>query len=196
MNGLRIGFAYDKPVKQGRPDEVESVAAEYEDEDTLSWMRATLQQVREGSNSSATSVVDLPWGPDILARLAEADLDVIFNITEAISGRNRESIVPALAEAKGIPYTGTDAVGLGISLDKCLTKIIAHHLGIPTPGFVKVDSIRQWEQLKPSLSFAGLITLLRHLSHSGTSCWNLTREYYSSTHTQCSDAQSKGRDYT
>jgi D-alanine-D-alanine ligase len=96
--------------------------------------------------------VDLPWGPDILARLAEADLDVIFNITEAISGRDRESLIPALAEAKGIPYTGTDAVGLGISLDKCLTKIIARHLGIPTPGFVKVDSVSQWEQLTPKLT--------------------------------------------
>ena len=141
---LRIGFAYDTPMKQDRPDEVESVEAEYEDERTLSWMRTTLQQLG--------SVIDLPWGPDILSRLARVELDVIFNITEAICGRNRESLVPALAEAKGIPYTGTDAVGLGVSLDKYLTKIIAHHLGVPTPDFLKVDSISQWKQLTPRLA--------------------------------------------
>jgi len=144
VNKLRIGFAYDKPVEQSRPDEVESVEAEYEDESTLSWMRNTLQQLG--------SVVDLPWGTDILSSLARVDLDVIFNITEAASGRNRESLIPALAEAKGIPCTGTDAVGLGISLDKYLTKVIAHHLSIPTPDFVKVDSISQWKQLTPELS--------------------------------------------
>lgn len=144
MNGLRIGFAYDKPVKQEQSDEVESVQAEYEDEHTLSWIRATLRQLG--------SVVDLPWGSDILPKLAGADLDVIFNITEATSGRNRESLVPALAEAKGIPCVGSDAVGLGVSLDKYLTKIIAHYLGIPTPDFVRVDSIRQWRSLIPKLT--------------------------------------------
>ena len=152
MNGLRIGFAYDEPVKQDRPDRVESVEAEYEDEYTLSWMRTTLQQVRVGLDPSPTLVVDLPWGPDILPRLTEADLDVIFNITEATSGRNRESLIPALAEAKGIPCIGTDAVGLGISLDKYLTKVIANHIGIPTPDFVKVDSVGQWEQFVPKLT--------------------------------------------
>jgi len=144
VNKLRIGFAYDEPVEQSRPDEVESVEAEYEDESTLSWMRNTLQQLG--------SVVDLPWGTDILSSLARVDLDVIFNITEAASGRNRESLIPALAEAKGIPCTGTDAVGLGISLDKYLTKVIAHHLSIPTPDSIKVDSISQWKQLTPELS--------------------------------------------
>jgi D-alanine-D-alanine ligase len=42
-------------------------------------------------------------------------------------------------------------LGLGISLDKYLTKVIARHIGIPTPNFVKVDSIGDWEQLEPEL---------------------------------------------
>jgi len=144
VDELRIGFAYDEPVKQDKLNEVESVEAEYEDERTLSWMRATLQQLG--------TVIDLPWSPGILSELAEVALDVIFNITEAVSGRNRESLIPAMAEAKGIPCTGTDAVGLGISLDKSLTKVIARHVGIPTAHFVKVDSIGQWEQLVPELN--------------------------------------------
>lgn len=143
MSKLKIGFAYDKPLERGGPNEVESVEAEYEDNQTISWMRNTLHQLG--------TVVDLPWGPDFLSELAKADIDVIFNITEARGGRNRESLVPALAEARGIPYTGTDAVGLGLSLDKCLTKIIARHVGIPTPDFVKLDSVDHLRQLEPEL---------------------------------------------
>ncbi len=143
MSKLRIGFAYDKPLDRGGPNEVESVEAEYEDNQTISWMRSTLHQLG--------SVVDLPWGPDFLSELTKDNIDVIFNITEARGSRNRESLVPALAEAKGIPYTGTDAVGLGISLDKCLTKIIARHTGIPTPDFIKLDSIDQLKRLEPEL---------------------------------------------
>ena len=143
VSKLRIGFAYDRPLERGGPNEVESVEAEYEDNQTISWMRSTLHQLG--------TVVDLPWGPDFLSELTKADIDVIFNITEARGNRNRESLVPALAEAKGIPYTGTDAVGLGISLDKYLTKIIARHTGIPTPDFIKLDSIDQLKQLEPEL---------------------------------------------
>jgi D-alanine-D-alanine ligase-like ATP-grasp enzyme len=112
---LRIGFGYDAPVEPGA-GEIETVAAEYEDARTLSWLRATLQTLGE--------VIDLPWGPDIVSRIAAHDLDVIFNITEATGSRNRESLMPALAEARGIPCTGSDAVGLGLSLDKYLTKVL------------------------------------------------------------------------
>lgn len=135
---IRVGFAYDRPEEDGSSDAVESVKAEYEDGGTISWMRSVLQTIGP--------VTDLPWGPEIVSGLAKADLDVIFNIVEASGGRNRESLVPALAEAKGIPCTGTDAMGLGISLDKYLTKILAQHAGIPTPGFVKIDSICQWQE--------------------------------------------------
>jgi D-alanine-D-alanine ligase len=141
---LRIGFAYDPPVPQGEPNNVESVAAEYEDAETVAWLRAALQELGE--------VVDLPWGPETVARLCSDHLDVVFNITEAREGRNRESLIPALAEARGIPCTGTDALGLGLSLDKYITKVLARHRGVPTPDFVKVDSMAHWDAMVPALS--------------------------------------------
>lgn len=140
---MRIGFTYDKPLEHGRTYGAESIEAEYEDSQTISYIRSALHQLG--------AVVELTWGPDFLSEIAKAEIDVIFNITEARGSRNRESLVPALAEAKGIPYTGTDAVGLGISLDKYLTKVIARHVGITTPDFVKVDSVDQLEHLEPVL---------------------------------------------
>ena len=157
---IKIGFAYDEPVRKSPSDTVESVAAEYEDARTIEWMRTTLQELG--------TVIDLPWGPDIVSRVAGAHLDVIFNITEATHGRNRESLIPALAEACGVPCTGTDALGQGISLDKYLTKVLARHVGVPTAGFVQVASIDRWKALTPKLA-ALRFPVIAKPNHGGSS---------------------------
>jgi D-alanine-D-alanine ligase len=157
---LKIGFAYDEPVQESPSDTVQSVTAEYESARTIDWMRTTLQKLG--------TVIDLPWGPDIVPRMAGATLDVIFNITEATHGRNRESLIPALAEASGIPCTGTDALGQGISLDKYYTKVLAQHVGVPTAGFFKVESIEQWKALTPKLA-ALRFPVIAKPNHGGSS---------------------------
>lgn len=159
-HNLRIGFAYDEPVREDPSDTVQSVSAEYESARTIAWMRTTLQELG--------TVIDLPWGPDIVSRVAGATLDVIFNITEATYGRNRESLIPALAEASGVPCTGTDALGQGISLDKYYTKVLAQHVGVPTAGYVKVESMEQWEALTPKLA-ALRFPVIAKPNHGGSS---------------------------
>ena len=159
-NRVKIGFAYDRPVEADPADAVQSVAAEYESARTIDWMRATLQELG--------TVIDLPWGPDIVSSMASAALDVVFNITEATQGRNRESLIPALAEASGIPCTGTDALGQGISLDKVYTKVLAQHVGVPTARFLKVESIGQWEALVPKLA-ALRYPVIAKPNHGGSS---------------------------
>jgi len=128
---LRIGFAYDSPVDNDSA--AGSVSCEYEDSRTIDWMFDCL--------SGLGMTTRLPWGDDIVARMIKASPDVIFNITEAVEGRNRESLIPAIAESMGIPCTGTDAIGLGLSLDKYLSKVIAFHQSIPTPAFLKIEII-------------------------------------------------------
>ncbi len=44
--------------------------------------------------------------------------DFVFNLAEGRSGRGRESIVPAICEHLGLPYTGSDALTLAATLDK------------------------------------------------------------------------------
>ena len=131
---MRIGFTYDDPVDK-LSSGAESISCEYEDYRTLDWIHDCL--------SSLGNVIKLPWGRESLIKLVNTNVDVIFNITEAEGGRNRESLVPAIAEALGLPYTGTDAVGLGLSVDKYLTKVIADHHGIPSPPFVRVDQLSE-----------------------------------------------------
>ncbi len=136
----RIAFAYDEVRTTDAPDGddpglLDDVAAEYEDARTIAWMRRSLGVVGE--------VVDLPWGSDFAVRLSKIAPDVVFNITEAAGSRNRESLVPAIAEGLGIPCTASDAVALGISLDKMITKVIAADLGIPTPRARLVPGFRE-----------------------------------------------------
>jgi D-alanine-D-alanine ligase len=128
---LRIGFAYDNPVDDDSA--AGSISCEYEDARTIDWMFDCLSRLGKTTR--------IPWGKDIVARIVDARPDVIFNITEAVEDRNRESLIPAIAESLGIPCTGTDAVGLGLSLDKYLSKIIASHEGIPTPPFLKIEKL-------------------------------------------------------
>jgi len=61
------------------------------------------------------------------------NVDIIYNTAEGIHSRNREGIVPSLLEAHGIPYIGSDAYSLSLSLNKYHTKILAEFIGVPTP---------------------------------------------------------------
>ncbi|MFC1947238.1 ATP-grasp domain-containing protein [Chloroflexota bacterium] len=144
-NELRIGFTYDSPVDNDSA--AGSISCEYEDTRTIEWMYDCLSRLGKTTR--------LPWGEDIVARMIDARPDVIFNITEATEGRNRESLVPAVAESLGIPCTGTDAVGLGLSLDKYLSKVIASYERIPTPSFLKIENISDIDDRQDELNEIG-----------------------------------------
>jgi D-alanine-D-alanine ligase len=68
-------------------------------------------------------------------------IDIVFNTAEGVGSRNREGWIPSLLEVSKIPYTGTDALGLSISLSKSLTKIIAQHIGVRTPAFFEINTL-------------------------------------------------------
>jgi len=73
-------------------------------------------------------------------RLARGDRwDIVFNIAEGMHGLGREAQIPALLDAYGIPHTFSDALVLGFTLHKGLTKHVLRDLGIPTAEFVVVD---------------------------------------------------------
>ena len=74
------------------------------------------------------------------SRLKELRPDLVFNIAERLFGPNRESHIPSLCEVLDIPYTGSDPLTLGISLDKSRAKEILAYHKIPTPAFWVVDN--------------------------------------------------------
>ncbi|MDA8174880.1 MAG: hypothetical protein M0018_09875 [Nitrospiraceae bacterium] len=73
--------------------------------------------------------------------------DLVFNISEGLSGRNRESQVPALLEAYGIPYTFSDPLTLSLSLDKEMAKKVVRAAGVPTPDSFVVESVKDLKKI-------------------------------------------------
>ena len=77
---------------------------------------------------------------DLLEKMDNLGVDIVFNISEGLTGRNRESQVPILLEMAGVPFVGADALTLGLTLDKVMAKKIFIAEGIPTPRCFEVNS--------------------------------------------------------
>lgn len=136
---IRVGFTYNVKRDHDGDDE-----AEWDPPETIISIANAL--ARQGH-----IVVHLEATPDLPRVLAEADVDLIFNIAEGVEGRNREAQVPALCELLGVPYTGSDSATLAIALDKALCKKVLMQHDILTPKFQLMESAR--ERLSPDLSF-------------------------------------------
>ncbi len=61
--------------------------------------------------------------------------DIVFNVAEGFKSTNRESLIPALLETYGIPFTGSDVYPMSLCSNKYDTKIICEHLNIKTPEY-------------------------------------------------------------
>ena len=136
---VRVGFTYN--VKRTHDSDEH---AEFDPPETIIAISNAL--ARQGF-----IVVHLEATPDLPRVLAEADVDLIFNIAEGVEGRNREAQVPALCELLGIPYTGSDSATLAIALDKALCKKVLSQHGILTPKFQVMETGR--ERLDGELKF-------------------------------------------
>jgi len=138
---LRVGFTYNmKRVDSKSGNDAE---AEYDPPETIDAIRTAIE-------SLGHEVVPLEANQALPERLVDAKVDLVFNIAEGLSGRNREAQVPALCELIGIPYTGSDSATLALALDKALAKRILVQHGIHTPEFQVMQSGR--EKLAPSLA--------------------------------------------
>ncbi len=136
---IRVGFTYNVKRSDKGDDE-----AEWDPPETIIAIANAL--ARQGH-----IVVHLEATPDLPRVLAEADVDLIFNIAEGVEGRNREAQVPALCELLGIPYTGSDSATLAIALDKALGKKVLMQHDILTPKFQLMESAR--ERLSSDMKF-------------------------------------------
>ena len=137
---IRVGFTYNVKRETNAGDE----QAEWDPPETIIAISNAL--ARQGH-----IVVHLEATPDLPRVLAEADVDLIFNIAEGVEGRNREAQVPALCELLGIPYTGSDSATLAIALDKALCKKVLSQHDILTPRFMLMETGR--ERLDGDLRF-------------------------------------------
>jgi len=78
---------------------------------------------------------------DAYLKLKELKPDIVFNFAEGLIGVNRESHMPAMLEMLQLPYSGSDALTLGICLDKSRAKEILTYHKIPNAKFLVANSM-------------------------------------------------------
>jgi D-alanine-D-alanine ligase len=127
---LQIGIACNlrRDVALGA-DAPSDALAEYDSEDTLEAVRASLTRLGYEPRF-------LGYGQALLDALRADRPDLVFNIAEGIGGRARATHVPAVLDMLGIPFTHSDPVALGVAQDKSLAKRVVASHGLATPAHV------------------------------------------------------------
>ena len=95
--------------------------------------------------STCHAVEQIPVEPDLgtlTQALARRRPDVVVNLCESLAADSRgEMVVPALLELVGLPYTGSPALALGLSLHKDKAKDVLGARGVPTPESRLVERV-------------------------------------------------------
>jgi len=126
--GLTYDLKTDYEFKKGDPPDAN---AEFDHPSTIDVIAGAIE-------SQGVKVKKLGNATNILEKIDHLGVDIVFNISEGLTGRNRESQIPVLLEMKGIPFVGSDALTLGLTLDKIMAKKIFIAENIPTPKFFEV----------------------------------------------------------
>jgi len=126
---MKIGIAYDSPDMYDLDDtnrlyydfaEIAAINTLQQEIESLGYQTELLK--------NTTSIMQ-----SISKRTFACDL--VYNTVEGLRSRNREGLLPSLLEINNIPYIGTDAFGLSLTLNKCMTKVLAESLDILTPAY-------------------------------------------------------------
>ena len=131
LNGETISVAARTRVKKTKAD----TYAEWDSLDTILAVKAALE--------THHSVALIEANEDAFSKLLLLQPEIVFNLAEGLRGASREAQIPAVLEMLGIPFTGSDALTLGICLDKSRTKEILAFHKIPTAEFSVVDSLHE-----------------------------------------------------
>jgi len=129
--GLTYDLKTDYKFKKGDPADAN---AEFDHPSTIDVIAKAIQ-----SNGFKTKLIGN--ATNLMEKIDSLGVDIVFNISEGLTGRNRESQVPMLLEMAGVPFVGADALTLGLTLDKVMAKKIFIADGIPTPKFFEVSSM-------------------------------------------------------
>lgn len=130
-----VGLTYDvKPDYLFRKGDPEDANAEFDHPDTI-------EVIKDAIESGGHKVVKIGNVHNLLRRLKNLGVDIVFNIAEGVYGRNRESQVPIVLEMAGIPFVGADGLTQALTLDKVMAKKVLISEDIPTPDFFVLSDV-------------------------------------------------------
>ncbi|MEO0300114.1 MAG: D-alanine--D-alanine ligase [candidate division WOR-3 bacterium] len=138
---MKIGIAYDLKPKEVPAHLPEDIFEEFDSEITVNSLKKTIE-------SFGFETILLGSGKDFIEKILKEKVDFIFNIAEGFGTRSREGHVPSVCEMLNIPYSGSDPLALSITLDKELCKRFAKSIGVRTPSFKVIKSLKELKNFK------------------------------------------------
>jgi len=128
--GLTYDLKTDYEFKEGDPPDAN---AEFDHPLTIGVIVRAIQ-------NCGFKVKKIGNAANLSEKINNLDVDIVFNISEGLSGRNRESQVPILLEMADVPFVGSDGLTLALTLDKVMAKKVFIAENIPTPKFFEIKS--------------------------------------------------------
>jgi len=133
-----IGIAYNLKKGDAHDDRDE----EYDEKETIDSLAAEIERY-------GFEVLRFEQDDDFVRKISTDRPDFVLNISEGKGNtRARESQVPCILENLGIPYSGSDPVALGITLDKYLTNLVLRSAGVPVPTMYSVSNEKEISSLR------------------------------------------------
>lgn len=126
--GLTYDLKTDYKFKAGDPPDAN---AEFDHPSTIDVIAGAIE-------SQGYKVKRIGNVSNLLEKIDKLNVDIVFNISEGLTGRNRESQVPMLLEMARVPFVGADALTLALTLDKVMAKKVFIAEKIPTPKFFEI----------------------------------------------------------
>lgn len=122
----------------------------------------TINLLEDAIKKGGYETIKIEGDENAYEKLKKNKPELVFNISEGIRGESRESIIPAICEHLGIPYTGSGILTTAICLDKPKTKEILLQNGLDTPCYQVFQTPK--DKLE-NLQFP----LIAKLAHEGSS---------------------------
>ena len=134
---MRVGLTYDLRDEYLAMGYSEEDVAEFDRADTVAHIEGALREL--GYETDRIGHIR-----SLMKRLAAGERwDIVFNFAEGLTGFARESQIPAVLDAFGIPYTFSDPMVLALSLHKGMTKRVLRDAHVPTADFAVVETEAQ-----------------------------------------------------
>ena len=147
MKKLTVAFIYN--IRHNYPDpkiKETQLEADFDDPETIDGISVYLKEC--GYNVLRIEADELAY---LKLHKNKKRIDIAFNFSEGMHGKDREAQIPAMLEMLQIPYIGSPPLSQALMLDKAKTKEILIANNIPTLSFQLFKTGK--EALKKSLHF-------------------------------------------
>lgn len=123
---MRVGLIFTDTSKHSRNAMIDPHGS--------SQMEETVKAVKLALEKKNYEVVMIPAGIDMLTKIENSNVDVIFNACTGIRKKKEQANVVAMLELLDIPFVGSGLSGHIFGLHKEISKTLFRRVGIPTPN--------------------------------------------------------------